>query len=57
MTDEPNPDYVDAPFEELQAKIKPDGTLEFSVNTTPPPILVSTQPRFILIDGKWVPIS
>lgn len=57
MTNESNPNYVEAPFEELCAKLKPDGTFEFSVNTTPPPVLVSKQPRFILIDGKWVPIS
>jgi hypothetical protein len=56
MTDEPNPDYVDASFEELQAKIKPDGTLEFSVNTTPPLPPVSG-PYFTFIDGKWVQIS
>lgn len=56
MTDEPNPDYVDAPFEEFQAKIKPDGTLEFSVNTTPLPAPILNKPRFVMVDGKWVQI-
>lgn len=57
MTNESNPNYVEAPFEELCAKLKPDGTLEFSVNTTPPPAPILTKPRFVIIDGKWVQIS
>lgn len=57
MTDEPNLDYVDAPLEELQAKIKPNGTLEFSVNTTPPPAPILNKPRFVMVDGRWVQIS
>lgn len=53
----PNPDYVDSPFEELVAKTNEDGDLEVFINTTPPPRPIISQPRFLFINGKWIPVS